>query len=74
MHVALNESKTDRTVRILAGLAVVVVGLVVGSWWGLVGLIPLVTGLAGWCPLYAMFGFRTNRSEQVKFQPGSGTL
>jgi len=27
--------------------------------WGLVALVPLVTGLMGWCPAYAVFGFKS---------------
>jgi hypothetical protein len=29
------------------------------TMWGFVGLIPLVTGLVGWCPLYALLGINT---------------
>jgi hypothetical protein len=57
---ATNEGGVDRAVRIVAGL--VLLGLVfVGpkSMWGLVGAVPLFTGLAGWCPLYALLGIRT---------------
>jgi len=27
--------------------------------WGLLGIVPLVTGLIGWCPAYSLFGIRT---------------
>ncbi|NIQ02167.1 MAG: DUF2892 domain-containing protein [Nitrospinaceae bacterium] len=41
----------------------VVIGLVlwnpIGLIVGIIGLIPLFTGIAGWCPLYAMFGINT---------------
>lgn len=29
------------------------------KWIGLIGIVPLVTALAGWCPLYAVFGIKT---------------
>jgi hypothetical protein len=54
---ATNEGGVDRAVRIVAGL--VLLGLVfVGpkSMWGLAGGVLLLTGLAGWCPLYALLG------------------
>jgi hypothetical protein len=37
--------------------------IVVGphTWWGLVGLIPLLTGLAGWCPIYYVLGINRRR-------------
>jgi hypothetical protein len=55
-----NEGTADRILRIVAGI----VGLsltVLGpkTSWGLVGLVPLVTGLAGTCPLYTLLGLST---------------
>lgn len=55
-----NEHKVDRIVRVIAG--VVLLSLIfVGprTLWGLIGIIPLVTGLAGTCPLYRLFGIST---------------
>lgn len=57
-----NVGGIDRTVRILAGLALLsLVVLLEGNarWWGLVGLVPLATGLLGWCPAYLPFGIKT---------------
>lgn len=55
-----NEHNVERVVRVLVGaglLSLVFVGP--QTWWGLVGLVPLVTGLAGTCPLYTLLGFST---------------
>jgi len=55
-----NEGTLDRILRVVVGL--VLLSLVfVGpqSYWGLIGLIPLVTGLIGSCPVYSVFGIRT---------------
>jgi len=52
-----NEGFIDRTLRILLGvllLAMVFIGP--QTFWGYVGLIPLITGLVGFCPLYKIFG------------------
>lgn len=62
-----NVGGLDRIVRIMLGLVLIAVGFAVlsgtgGTIVGLVGLIPLVTGLIGWCPLYLPFRFRTNRA------------
>lgn len=54
-----NVGKTDRIVRIVLGLIVIALGFYFSSWWGLVGAVLLVTGLIGWCPLYAPFKFST---------------
>lgn len=55
-----NEGKIDRTLRVLVGLALLSL-VFVGpqSLWGLVGLIPLLTGLVGFCPLYRVLGLNT---------------
>lgn len=53
----VNMERPDRLMRIAAGLALLgVVLLVPGHWrWlGLIGVLPLATGLLGWCPLYAL--------------------
>ena len=50
----------DRVLRIVIGLALlsqVFVGL--GTPWGWLGLVPLLTALLGWCPPYALLGFST---------------
>lgn len=55
-----NEGSIDRALRVIVGL--VLLSLVfVGpqTWWGLIGLVPLVTGLIGNCPVYTILGIRT---------------
>lgn len=47
-----NVGTIDRLLRIILGLVIVIVGVVFDSWWGLVGIIPLATGLFQFCPLY----------------------
>jgi len=54
-----NVGGVDRAVRIILGSAIIAVGLAYGSWWGAVGAVLLLTGLMGWCPPYALFGFNT---------------
>jgi hypothetical protein len=61
-----NIGTTDRVLRILVGLAALGAGYYYGSWWGAVGLIPLVTAFVRWCPLYAPFGISTCSVPQAK--------
>ena len=55
-----NEGTIDRAVRVIAGL--VLIGLAathtIGTW-GWIGVLPIVTGLVGICPAYAMLGMST---------------
>lgn len=55
-----NEGTTDRVLRVILGLALLSL-VFVGpqSMWGLIGLVPLVTGLVGSCPVYTVLGIRT---------------
>ncbi len=55
-----NVGGIDRTLRIVVGAALV--GATALSYlpvWGYIGVVPLATGLLGWCPAYLPFGFRT---------------
>jgi hypothetical protein len=61
-----NIGKTDKNIRLVVGLVIIVVGIVVGSWWGLIGLIPVVTALVGFCPLYVPFKINTNKAASGK--------
>ena len=60
-----NVGGIDRTVRIVAGLALI--GLAATGTvgvWGWIGVVPLATGLGGWCPPYALFGWNTCSVKQ----------
>ena len=58
--ISVNIHPVERVVRVLVGLVGVAL-IFVGpkSLWGLVGLIPLLTGLIGWCPPYSLLGINT---------------
>ena len=50
-----NVGKTDRMLRVLFGALIVMAGIAMQSWWGAVGLVPIITGLVRWCPAYVPF-------------------
>ena len=53
-----NVSSTERIIRIMAGIVIVSLAFVgPKSAWAYLGIVPLATGLIGWCPPYALFGF-----------------
>ena len=55
-----NEGTLDRALRIAAGLILIsLVFIGPQTPWGWIGLVPLVTGLVGYCPLYTVLGFNT---------------
>lgn len=55
-----NEGTIDRALRILAGLVLIALAATgtVGVW-GWIGVVPLATGLIGWCPAYTLLGINT---------------
>lgn len=56
----VNEGTMDRGARIAAG--VTLIGLAAGGLlgpWAYLGVVPLATGLIGWCPLYTVLGINT---------------
>ncbi len=60
-----NIHSIERVIRVLAGIGLVSMAFVgPANNWFLLGLVPLLTGLLGWCPPYAMLGFSTCRLEQ----------
>jgi predicted ABC-type sugar transport system permease subunit len=56
----INEGGVDRAVRVILGIVLLSL-TVVGpkTWWGLIGILPLATGLTGICLLYTLFGIDT---------------
>ncbi len=58
-----NIGKTDRIIRVVIGLIVIAVGAYFKSWWGAIGLLPIITAALGWCGLYAVFGISTRRAN-----------
>ncbi len=56
----INIGRVDRVLRVLVGLVVLsLVFIGPTTLWGLLGLVPLVTGLVGTCPIYSVLGFST---------------
>ena len=57
---AANVGGIDKIVRIVAGAGLI--GATVAGMlpvWGYIGIVPLATGLMGWCPAYSIFGVNT---------------
>jgi hypothetical protein len=54
-----NVGKTDKIIRSIIGIAAVVAGYHYHSWWGLLGLVVLLTAVFSFCPLYWLFGIKT---------------
>ena len=59
-----NEGKTDRLLRVVVGLILIALVFVGPQTnWGWIGLVPLLTGIFGYCPAYSLLGINTCKSR-----------
>jgi hypothetical protein len=59
-----NMGQKDRVVRGFIGVLMLMYAVVFQNMVGLVGVIPLLTAVTGYCPLYTVLGIRTFRFEE----------
>ena len=60
----INVGKFERFIRIFAGCVIFYMGVISPldpKLWGYIGLVPVITGILGWCPLYLPFKINTNK-------------
>ncbi len=73
MSLKKNVGQTDRTIRMAAAGVLVLLGVSLHLWFGWVlsaiGLVLLVTGFMGFCPLYRPFKIDTNKDDEVTINP-----
>ncbi|MBB4265803.1 YgaP family membrane protein [Roseospira visakhapatnamensis] len=61
-----NVGGMDRNLRIGLGALLIIGAFVMPETlnpWGFIGIIPLATGLMGWCPLYIPLGIKTCKTD-----------
>lgn len=54
-----NVGKTEQIVRIVIGVGIVLLGVSYKSWWGIIGLVPIITGTIRYCPASDVLGIST---------------
>ena len=61
-----NESNTDRVFRIILGLVLLsLVAFGPKTPWGYIGVIPLLLGLIGFCPIYKLLGINSSHKREI---------
>jgi hypothetical protein len=58
-----NVGAVDKTIRIVIGLIIIVLGIIYKSWWGALGLVLLVTAFSGFCALYIPLKLSTRKKD-----------
>ena len=62
-----NVGTTERTFRIIIGLAILPLVFIIDGpmrWLGLIGIVPIVTGIMSWCPAWFVLGIRTGEYKK----------
>lgn len=54
-----NVGGIDKILRIVVGIALVAWALLGGPVWAWIGVLPIITGVMGWCPAYTLIGLNT---------------
>ena len=60
----INVGKFERLIRVFVGFLIFYIGVISqleAQLWGFIGLVPVVTGILGWCPLYLPLKINTNK-------------
>jgi heme O synthase-like polyprenyltransferase len=58
-----NIGDIDRDIRLILGMVLLVIGVMLNSWVGLIGVVLLGTGILDWCPIYAIFRIDSCRQK-----------
>jgi hypothetical protein len=59
----INVGSADRIFRFALGIFIIALGIIFKSWFGLIGLLPIITAAMKWCPAYLPFRFSTAKKS-----------
>lgn len=60
-----NVGNIERWLRVIAGIALIALAATSTiGWWGYIGIVPLVTGLLSFCPVYTLLGIGKNKNGE----------
>ncbi|NFG24822.1 DUF2892 domain-containing protein [Clostridium botulinum] len=54
-----NVGRTEQIIRIVIGISIILIGLYFRNWWGIIGLVPIITGSIRYCPINDILGIST---------------
>jgi len=61
-----NVGSSDRVIRFVLGAVIIALGFYFNSWWGAVGVAPIITGLINFCPAYNLIGLSTKKKIETE--------
>lgn len=63
-EIKCNVGKTEQIVRIIIGCIIVFGGVYFKNWWGILGFVPIITGLTRYCPVSDILGISTYKVKE----------
>jgi len=61
-----NVGTADKNIRLVLGVVIILLGIYLKSWWGLVGIIPIITALLNFCPVWGLLGISTKKKVETE--------
>ena len=61
-----NVGNSDRIIRFILGAVIIALGFYFKSWWGVVAIVPILTGLLNFCPVYSLIGVSTKKKIETE--------
>ena len=61
----VNVGSVDRAIRFILGAVIIILGFYFKSWWGVVGIVPIITGALNFCPVYSLIGVSTKKKIET---------
>lgn len=60
-----NVGNIDKTIRLLLAVVILAAGAYFRSWWGLLAIVPFITGAISFCPLYSLLRINTCKIKKA---------
>lgn len=61
-----NVGSADKIVRFVIGILIIALGFYFKSWWGIIGIVPIVTAALNFCPAYNLIGVSTKKKIETE--------
>lgn len=61
-----NVGGADRIIRFILGVVIIALGFYFKSWFGVIGIVPILTGLLNYCPAYNLIGVSTKAKIETE--------
>jgi hypothetical protein len=61
-----NMGSADRIIRVILGAVIIALGFYFGSWFGVIGLVPIITAALNFCPAYNLIGISTRKKIETE--------